>query len=70
MTSVVNHRISIASSVIELQEHLIKILSPVAAKMNLSMTAFGKDVQLHGCPAHMTEAKAGRVVLAEAFDSS
>ena len=65
-----NHRISLASSVSELQEHLIDILSPVAAKMNLSMSAFGEEVKLHGCEAQMTEAKAGKIILAEAFNSS
>ncbi|CAD6573047.1 MAG: hypothetical protein TREMPRED_000714 [Tremellales sp. Tagirdzhanova-0007] len=70
VTAIVNHRISVASSVIELQEHLIDILSPMAVKMNLSMSAFGEEVKLRGCKAHMTEAKAGKIILSEAFNSS
>ena len=67
MYAVVNHRINVASSVSELQKHLIHVLSPVAAKYNLSLEAFGEDVHIHGC--HLTEAKKGKVILAEAFDS-
>jgi Gly-Xaa carboxypeptidase len=67
---VVNHRISVASSVEELQHHLIETLSPVAFQYNLSLEAFGKDVVIKGCPAHLTTAKAGKLILAEAFNSS
>ncbi|KAL7422371.1 hypothetical protein Q5752_003017 [Cryptotrichosporon argae] len=70
VTAIINHRISIASSVSELQDRLVDVLSPVVGKLNLSLTAFGEDVELKGCPMHMTAAKAGRVVLSEAFNSS
>ncbi len=63
VTAVVNHRINIISSVVEVQERFIDTLSPIVSKMNLSMTAFGKDVEVRGCPAYMTEAKAGKVTL-------
>ena len=63
VVAIVNHRINIASSVAELKEHLTKTVSPVAAKMNLSLSAFDADIELHGCGAQMTEAKAGKVIL-------
>ena len=65
-----NHRINLASSVTELQNHLVDVLSPVAGKYNLSLTAFGEDVEIKGCKMHMTETKAGKVFLSEAFESS
>lgn len=70
VAAVVNHRINLASSVTELQNHLVDVLSPVAGKYNLSLTAFGEDVEIKGCKMHMTETKAGKVFLSEAFESS
>ncbi len=61
VSAVVNHRISVASSVKELQKHLIKVLSPVAAKYDLSLEAFGKNI---------TSAKSGKVILSEAYHSA
>ncbi|ORX38339.1 hypothetical protein BD324DRAFT_620480 [Kockovaella imperatae] len=69
VTTVVNHRINIASSVEELQQHLIKTLSPVAEEYNLALEAFGKDIELKGCP-YMMANPSGKVILAEAFNSS
>jgi Gly-Xaa carboxypeptidase len=56
--------------VAELQEYLAHVFSPVAAKYNVSLEMFGKDIQLKGCPKHMTEAKAGKVVVSESLHSS
>ncbi|WVQ72089.1 hypothetical protein IAR50_001634 [Cryptococcus sp. DSM 104548] len=77
VSAIVNHRINIASSVAELQSHLIDIISPVAAKFNLAIDAFGKDIQTQhrGCHSSSSSSgekgpKAGKIVLAEAFNSS
>ncbi|WWD02188.1 hypothetical protein V865_000226 [Kwoniella europaea PYCC6329] len=72
VVAIVNHRISLASSVAELQQQLIDVIGPVANKLNLDVVAFGKDIQSHGC--HMNEGhkgpKAGKVFLNVAFNSS
>ncbi|TYJ52125.1 hypothetical protein B9479_007279 [Cryptococcus floricola] len=73
VSAVVNHRINIASSVAELQSHLIDVLSPIAKKYNLAINAFGKDIQPHGCHSSASSEKgpkAGKIVLAEAFNSA
>ncbi|ORY35731.1 hypothetical protein BCR39DRAFT_511770 [Naematelia encephala] len=70
VTAIVNHRISLAESVAELQKHLIDTLSPIAKHYNLSLEAFGKDVQLKGCHHQLTDAKAGKLILSEAFHSA
>ena len=73
VTTYVNHRISTASSVKELQGQLIDVLGPVAKENKLELHAFGKNVDLtsYGCP-HMDVAKAsaGKLILSEAFNSS
>ncbi|WWC63515.1 uncharacterized protein I303_106118 [Kwoniella dejecticola CBS 10117] len=72
VVAIVNHRISLSSSVAELQQQLVDVISPVAHKLNLQVEAFGKDVQYHGC--HMGEdvsgPQAGKVILSVAFNSS
>ncbi|WVW85410.1 hypothetical protein I302_107448 [Kwoniella bestiolae CBS 10118] len=72
VVAIVNHRISLASSVAELQQQLIDVVSPVAHILNLDVEAFGKDVQYQGC--HMDQEtkgpKAGKVFLNVAFNSS
>lgn len=69
MYAVINHRINIASSVLELQDHLINVLAPVAKKHDLALEAFGHEVKLDAC--HSSEAvKKGKVILSEAFNSS
>lgn len=66
--AIVNHRINIASSVSELKEHLIHVLAPVAKEYDLSLEAFGNDVKY--CGWHSSDAKKGKVILSEAFNSS
>lgn len=70
VTAIVNHRISLASSVGELQEHLAKTLKPIASRYNLQLEAFGKDIELEGCAVHLAKPKLGKVVISEAFHSS
>lgn len=69
----VNHRISLAESVGELQQHLQKVLGPVAAKYNLALEAFGEDIELENCMGGSKKDKGpkkGKVILSEAFHSS
>ena len=73
VTAVVNHRISLAESVGELQQHLQKVLGPVAAKYNFALEAFGEDVQFADCMGHSKKDKGpkkGKIILSEAFHSS
>lgn len=46
VTAIVNHRISVASSVDELQAAIVKTLGPVAAKVGLEVEAWGQAVDL------------------------
>ncbi|WWC93389.1 hypothetical protein V866_000223 [Kwoniella sp. B9012] len=57
VTAVVNHRINIASSVAQLKEHIEAVIAPAATKLNLSIEAFGKEVNLLEGP------KAGKVIV-------
>ncbi|KAH7890740.1 hypothetical protein F5I97DRAFT_1933907 [Phlebopus sp. FC_14] len=59
--TVINHRIGEHSSVGQLQQHLIAVLSPVAMNYDLTLNAFGRVV---------SEGRAGVVTLSDAFDSS
>ncbi|WRT68601.1 uncharacterized protein IL334_005579 [Kwoniella shivajii] len=72
VVAIVNHRISLAESVAELQQRLTDVIAPVASKLNLEVEAFGKDVQYHGCHMHqdISEPKVGKVFLNVAFNSS
>ena len=70
VTAVVNHRISLASSVQETQDHVIDTIMPVAEEFNLALEAFGKDVELNTCPMMQFEPKAGKIIVSEAFNSS
>ncbi|KAG1746669.1 uncharacterized protein EDB91DRAFT_1236100 [Suillus paluster] len=47
-SAVVNHRIAEHSSLGELQQHLIDLLTPVAAKYDLALVAFGSNVTSGG----------------------
>ncbi|KAJ6581406.1 carboxypeptidase S [Mycena capillaripes] len=55
---VVNHRIAEQSSVAEVQNHVVRLLSPVAAEFNMSMIAF--ESASNETPPH-------RIVLTDAF---
>ncbi|WWD19241.1 hypothetical protein CI109_103699 [Kwoniella shandongensis] len=71
VVAVVNHRINIASSVAELQKHLLDVIVPVASELNLAVEAFGKEVEYQSCHStHHKGPKLGKVILAEAFNSS
>ncbi|WWC71361.1 uncharacterized protein I206_105316 [Kwoniella pini CBS 10737] len=72
VVAIVNHRISLASSVAELQQQLIDVISPVAHKLNLEVEAFGNDIQYHDCHMHqdLSGPKVGKVILNVAFNSS
>ncbi|KAL1943109.1 hypothetical protein VTO73DRAFT_4780 [Trametes versicolor] len=58
VSAVVNHRIAEHSSVAELKEEFTSIVLPVAARFNLSVEAFGKNV---------SAGSAGHIVLSDAF---
>ncbi|KIJ65710.1 hypothetical protein HYDPIDRAFT_110859 [Hydnomerulius pinastri MD-312] len=58
---VVNHRIGEHSSVGELQQHLIDVLSPVATKYDLTLNAFGRVVRT---------GDAGEVTLSDAYGTA
>lgn len=70
MTAVVNHRISLESSVKELQSQLVAVAKPVAEKYNLNLEAFGQDVDLEECPMRAGKPKAGKLVMSVAYNSS
>ncbi|KAG1876513.1 hypothetical protein DFJ58DRAFT_649311 [Suillus subalutaceus] len=55
-SAVVNHRIAEHSSVGELQQHMIDLLTPLATKYDLALVAFGSNVTCGG---------AGQVVLSD-----
>ncbi|KAG0709231.1 hypothetical protein DFH29DRAFT_887125 [Suillus ampliporus] len=55
-SAVVNHRIAEHSSVGELQQHMIDLLTPVAVKYDLALVAFGSNV---------TSGGAGQVILSD-----
>ncbi|KAG1843807.1 hypothetical protein DFJ58DRAFT_844227 [Suillus subalutaceus] len=55
-SAVVNHRIAEHSSVGELQQHMVDLLTPLAAKYDLALVAFGSNVTCGG---------AGQVVLSD-----
>ena len=67
-----NHRINIASSVAELQDHLVRTLGPIAAKYNLDFEAFGKEIDFMTCGSdHFSKGpKAGRAVISVAYNST
>ena len=58
------------SSVAELQSRIVDTLSPIARKLNLAMEAFGKDIDLAGCPMQSSPDKAGKIILANAYNFS
>ncbi|KAH9851926.1 carboxypeptidase S [Lenzites betulinus] len=58
VSAVVNHRIAEHSSVAELMQHFTSVVLPVAARFNLSVEAFGKNI---------SAGTAGHVVLSDAF---
>ncbi|KAF9221353.1 carboxypeptidase S [Gyrodon lividus] len=59
--AVVNHRIAEHSSVGELQEHLVDVLSPIASKYDLTLNAFGKVI---------ISGMSGQVTLTDAYGTS
>jgi hypothetical protein len=67
---VINHRISLASSVEELQKQIASVLKPVAEKYNLALESFGTDIELDECPLMAGKPKLGKVIVSEAFNSS
>ena len=70
VTAIVNHRINIASSYSEVQKHVIDTVLPVAKAFNLQVEAFGEKVyEGSSCPM-LAGHTAGKIILAEAFNSS
>ena len=71
VTAIVNHRINIASSYTEVQKHVIDTVLPIAKAFNLELEGFGEKVYEGSlCPMHINDPKAGKIILAEAFNSS
>lgn len=64
VTAYINHRISITSSVGELQTRMAKILKPVAEEHNLAFEAFGDNI------LDDIKDKAGKLVIKAAWNSS
>ncbi|KAL7280786.1 hypothetical protein ACG7TL_005730 [Trametes sanguinea] len=60
VSAVVNHRIAEHSSVAQLKEHFTDVVVPVAARFNLSVEAFGRNVSAGS-------GKGGHIVLSDAF---
>lgn len=69
VTAYINHRISIASNVTELQERITGILAPVAKEHHLDFEAFGSDVHVN-LDAESKPAAAGKLVISNAWNSS
>jgi Gly-Xaa carboxypeptidase len=59
-TAVVNHRVSIASRVADVQAHMIRVLKPVAREYGLALEAWGEE---------MLAGTAGKIILREAYGS-
>lgn len=71
VTAYVDHRINIASSYQEVQQHLIDTVLPVVKGYNLQLEAFGDKIyEGSTCPMHLNDPKAGKIVISEAFNSS
>lgn len=70
VTAIVNHRINIASSYAEVQQHVIDTVLPVAQEFNLQVEAFGKAVYEGSMCPMMKGQQAGKIILSEAFNSS
>ncbi|RDB15819.1 Carboxypeptidase S [Hypsizygus marmoreus] len=62
--AVVNHRISVASSVEEVQAHDAKLLESLAAKFNLTYNAFGTTLSELGVPS------SGTLTLSDTFGTA
>lgn len=62
VTTIVNHRIDVSSSVDETTEHVFATLKPVAEKLGLSMEGYGKKYTPAGGKA------AGHIALSDAFE--
>ncbi|WWC71375.1 uncharacterized protein I206_105330 [Kwoniella pini CBS 10737] len=60
VTAVVNQRINIASSIAELKQQFTDAIAPTARRLNLSIEAFGEEVDTFAGPS------AGKVILAGA----
>ncbi|KIM61312.1 hypothetical protein SCLCIDRAFT_122268 [Scleroderma citrinum Foug A] len=60
-SAIINHRIAEHSSVAELQQHIIGVLSPVVALHDLTLKAFGRTI---------STGSSGEMVLSDAFDSA
>ncbi|KAG6857473.1 hypothetical protein H0H87_003540 [Tephrocybe sp. NHM501043] len=62
--AIVNHRISIISSVAEVKAHDAELLQAIAEKFNLTYNAFGKVLSAEGVPS------SGSLTLSDAFGNS
>ncbi|KAJ7876836.1 hypothetical protein B0H13DRAFT_1632025 [Mycena leptocephala] len=62
-TAVVNHRIVERSSVIEVQKHIVELVSPIATEFNMSLIAFGLPSTQNVVPVH-------QIVLSDAFGTA
>lgn len=71
-----NHRISVASNVEELQKRIIKVLGPTAAHLGLEVEAWGEKVDLteyaahQGCHGQKSKTKTGKLVIGVAWNST
>jgi Gly-Xaa carboxypeptidase len=61
--AVANHRINADSSVAELQEQLISVITPLAKKLDLSFEAFNQSIL-------STDSHKGLIRMSQAFDSA
>ncbi|KAJ6591664.1 hypothetical protein DFH09DRAFT_907487 [Mycena vulgaris] len=62
-TAIVNHRIAEQSSVATVQQHIVQLVSPIAAEFNMSLHAFGLPPAEDVIQKH-------RIVLTDAFDTA
>lgn len=70
VTAYINHRISIASSVEQLQERITGVLAPVAKEYNLDFEAFGSNVLVHDDDDADKPKAAGKLTIGTAWNST
>jgi Gly-Xaa carboxypeptidase len=65
VTAIVNHRISIESTVSQIQDRMTRTLAPIAKAHNLEFEAWGKKIHLD-----QTSSKAGKLILDVAWNAT
>ncbi len=70
VTAVVNHRISLESSVEELQSQLVHVAKPVVEKYKPRPRSLWQGRRSQGVPMRAVKPKAGKLIMSVAYNSS